>query len=43
MEHEITGRLKFDCEAGEKDGVIGGEVYPEGVFSNHVVPSHREH
>jgi hypothetical protein len=26
MEHAITGRLKFNGEAGEKNGVIGGEV-----------------
>ncbi|MDA9535881.1 hypothetical protein ACM41_06270 [Bradyrhizobium sp. CCBAU 21362] len=31
MEHNITGRLKFDGEAGEKDGVIGGEVYPKAI------------
>jgi hypothetical protein len=31
MEHEITGRLKFNGEAGEKDGVIGGEVYPKAI------------
>jgi hypothetical protein len=26
MEHAITGRLKFNGEAGEKNGVIRGEV-----------------
>lgn len=31
IEHDITGRLKFDGEAGEKDGVIGGEVYPKPI------------
>lgn len=31
MEHDITGRLKFDGEGGEKDGVIGGEVYPAAI------------
>ncbi|RZI99646.1 MAG: hypothetical protein EON90_10625 [Brevundimonas sp.] len=28
LEHAITGRLQFDGEGGERDGVIGGEVYP---------------
>lgn len=31
MEHEITGRLQFNDGAGEKDGVIGGEVYPRAI------------
>ncbi len=32
LEHEMTGRLKFvDGEGGEKDGVIGGEVFPKSI------------
>ena len=32
LEHELTGRLKFaEGLGGEKDGVIGGEVYPRAI------------
>lgn len=31
LEHRLTGRLKFDAEGGERDGVIGGEVYPRAI------------
>lgn len=32
LEHELTGRLKFvEDEGGEKDGVIGGEVFPRTI------------
>ena len=32
LEHDLTGRLKFcDGEGGEKDGVIGGEVFPRPI------------
>lgn len=32
LEHELTGRLKFaEGVGGEKDGVIGGEVYPRAI------------
>jgi hypothetical protein len=31
MEHALTGRLKFNGEEGEKDGVIGGDVYPRAI------------
>ena len=32
LEHNLTGRLKFcDGEGGEKDGVIGGEVFPRPI------------
>jgi hypothetical protein len=30
-EHDLTGRLQFTNEGGEKDGVIGGEVYPRAI------------
>lgn len=32
LEHELTGRLKYvDGVGGEKDGVIGGEVFPRVI------------
>lgn len=31
LEHALTGRLKFDDDGGERDGVIGGEVYPRAI------------
>ncbi|MBY5439345.1 DUF6361 family protein [Rhizobium leguminosarum] len=31
LEHDLTGRLQFTEEGGEKDGVIGGEVYPRPI------------
>jgi hypothetical protein len=31
LEHDLTGRLQFTEEGGEKDGVIGGEVYPRAI------------
>lgn len=30
-EHRLTGRLQFDEEGGEPDGVIGGDVYPRAI------------
>ncbi|WP_189557019.1 DUF6361 family protein [Mesorhizobium sp. M4B.F.Ca.ET.089.01.1.1] len=31
LEHDLTGRLQFTKEGGERDGVIGGEVYPRPI------------
>lgn len=31
LEHAMTGRLKFDEDGGERDGVIGGEVHPRAI------------
>lgn len=31
LEHALTGRLKFDENGGERDGVIGGEVHPRAI------------
>jgi hypothetical protein len=32
MEHQITGRLQYiEDKGGEKDGVIGGEVFPRAI------------
>lgn len=41
LEHRLTGRLKFDPEGGERDGVIGGEVYSPADFAENSRPNLR--